>query len=48
VAVAVVSAAVAAAVVSTAVVVVSTAVVEDQCQSLVGSLLESSGDDGSS
>ncbi len=44
----VVLAAVAAAVVSTATAVVSMAVAEDQCQPLVGSLLWSGGDDGSS
>jgi hypothetical protein len=48
VAAAVVSAAVVAAVVSTAAAVVSMAAAEDQCQPLVGSLLGSGGDDGSS
>ena len=48
VAVAVVLVAVVAAVVSTAAAVVSTAVVVDQCQPLVGLLLGSGGDDGSS
>ncbi len=38
----------AAVVVSAAAAVVSTAAVEDQCQPLVGSLLWSGGDDGSS
>jgi hypothetical protein len=48
VAAAVVSAAVAAAAVLTAAAVMLTAAAEDQCQPLVGSLLGSSGNDGSS
>jgi hypothetical protein len=47
VAAAVVLAAVSAAVVSTAAAGVLTAAVEDQCQPLVGLLLEPGGDDGS-
>ncbi len=48
VAAAVVSAAVSAVVVSTAATVVLTVAAEDQCQPLVGLLLGSDGDDGSS